>query len=612
MSAPVPSPIHVPGPDPMPRPIPAAAPWVSLGLLFAGVSLAISDAVRALAFVHGPSEAASLDLCGCLRVSEVGAPGDVPLALYWVPAYLILVWHTFIARGEGERAAAARRGVGLLVSLIAGGSLASLGWSVLMLGGVCAERLPQDAINVGLLSLFPLGLARRPGLPAALERIAALLIFITVTGVTFQLALIAGARQQRATDKTLAEAAESVAETALRFRWVELPPVTLPAPSADVPVDRFDPSDGPLEATVRVVLFADATSPVSRGMEERLTELRERYSDRVRFIYKQLPEDPTCNSVYKGPARTEACPAARAQVCAARQNLALAYRERLVRHVGRFGPVGLTTIAAESGLDIPRFKGCVTDESVMKEILEDESHAGFLERSGQPRGPAVYIRGRRFGVDTTLPELDAAIRAELGDIAPLPDGRWPARQRVADEPALPLGLTDMVPVRSDPTRIFWIDPIPRSRKPVGRLQALAGQPPGLVTADEAALTCKLGGARLCLQPEWVTACQGAAAEDDDRNGDLADDRIEGRPYPYGNRRREGACPGGLGTGQAGGCRTPEGVYDLVGGPAEWTLGVGGAPVRMGGGLATCQDRSPTEGPEATGAVRCCADKKDKP
>ena len=209
---------------------------------------------------------------------------------------------------------------------------------------------------------------------------------------------------------------------------------------------------------------------------------------------------------------------------------------------------------------------------------------GFLERSGQPPGPAVYIHGRRFGVDTALPDLDAAIRAELGDIAPLPDGRWPARQRVADEPALPLGLTDMVPVRSDPTRVFWIDPIPRSRKPVGRLQALAGQPPGLVTADEAALTCKLGGARLCLQPEWVTACQGAAAEDDDGNGDLADDRIEGRPYPYGNRRREGACPGGLGTGQAGGCRTPEGVFDLTGNVAEWVAdGSGGSEGATVGG-----------------------------
>jgi hypothetical protein len=54
------------------------------------------------------------------------------------------------------------------------------------------------------------------------------------------------------------------------------------------------------------------------------------------------------------------------------------------------------------------------------------------------------------------------------------------------------------------------------------------QIPGLRTSWYAAKeACEKAGKRLCTEREWVSACQGAVAVDDNKNGEYADDLIEG-------------------------------------------------------------------------------------
>jgi formylglycine-generating enzyme required for sulfatase activity len=55
-----------------------------------------------------------------------------------------------------------------------------------------------------------------------------------------------------------------------------------------------------------------------------------------------------------------------------------------------------------------------------------------------------------------------------------------------------------------------------------------------ISWEKAKAACEAAGKRLCTEPEWVAACQGAAAVDDNGNGEYADDMIEGNAYPYGD------------------------------------------------------------------------------
>jgi formylglycine-generating enzyme required for sulfatase activity len=125
-----------------------------------------------------------------------------------------------------------------------------------------------------------------------------------------------------------------------------------------------------------------------------------------------------------------------------------------------------------------------------------------------------------------------------------------------------------------------------------RARSLEGAiPQGYINADQAEAACRQAGKRLCTSDEWLSACRGS----------------EGRTYPYGGTRYDGLCndsrrrhpavelfprhpdpysminnacinqlPDSLGpTGARSGCRTPEGVYDLMGNLHEWVADADG-------------------------------------
>lgn len=115
-------------------------------------------------------------------------------------------------------------------------------------------------------------------------------------------------------------------------------------------------------------------------------------------------------------------------------------------------------------------------------------------------------------------------------------------------------------------------------------------PQGYISRVEASAACKEAGKRLCGRGEWLRACRGGP----------------GRKWPYGHGGRRGVCnnakahllsmkhgdkggrwkydehfndpslliePGFLAkAGEHEGCRTPEGVFDLVGNLHEWVDG----------------------------------------
>ena len=133
-----------------------------------------------------------------------------------------------------------------------------------------------------------------------------------------------------------------------------------------------------------------------------------------------------------------------------------------------------------------------------------------------------------------------------------------------------------------------------ANQPVGTLRVRAKSergvvPQAYVSRDDADLACRAADKRLCTNDEWQRACRGTHAT----------------KYPYGTRRRSGACndhgveplaavlhrpgsattwdfdtmndprlhlvPGGVArTGRFARCTNDLGVFDMVGNVHEWT------------------------------------------
>lgn len=178
-----------------------------------------------------------------------------------------------------------------------------------------------------------------------------------------------------------------------------------------------------------------------------------------------------------------------------------------------------------------------------------------------------------------------------------------------------------------------------TNEPVGKARVKAVSvratiPQAYVSQTDAAAACESAGKRLCTDTEWLRACKGAPATQ----------------YPYGTRRRDGACndrgaeplaaiqrgrpslatfgfdamndprlhlvPGGVArTGRFDRCSSELGIHDMVGNVHEWTASPTGT-LRGGYYLDTSSlgegcdyaagGHDPSYRDYSTG-FRCCAD-----
>lgn len=114
-----------------------------------------------------------------------------------------------------------------------------------------------------------------------------------------------------------------------------------------------------------------------------------------------------------------------------------------------------------------------------------------------------------------------------------------------------------------------------------------------VSSSSARALCKEVGKRLCTAEEFMRAC--------------------GETYPYGEEFDPDACNVSgkiVETGSFSGCKTKEGVYDLVGNASEWTADglIRGGDATQGKG-ATCSSKTKRFLPGPTNGFRCCTEAK---
>lgn len=540
----------------------------------------------------GCEESATVS-CDAVNTSAWSELFGVPIATLSIPFYLTLMALSVLAMRGREDARAL---------LLAGGAFATL-YSVFLayisvheLGFVCLWCMRMYSVHIAALVL-PLvagGLPSKPDLGFT-GRIGALFAVLLVLAV-------GGERVYR----TQLTGGAGVAVSATTVSLDHDPSGPAPVMSFDVTTEdgnvrklTLDPDDawaGHKDSKVAVVMFADLECPYCKRTSAEVGRLIATYGDRVLFVFKHYPMDPSCNPGVKNRMHRSACLAAKASVCAQQQGRFWAFHDLAYKNQHQLGDTYLRTYATTVGADGAVFDKCMTATDAQRVVEADAAAGAQLDIHGTPR---VFIQGRLYRSGSSAEMMATDIETALGASAADAAARAAAmRDQAKVATAIPADVPAMRTVKFG-DHSFQIDTFEAS---IQDGKAVSGKhliPAFDVDWSEAKAACEASGKRLCTEAEWVSVCQDAAAVDDNKNGEFADDMIEGRAYPYGDYHEPGRCWDDMKgdefrpvyTGEMPACVTASGVYDLTGNVEEWVGETPTSAVLLGGAWDTTNDNA---------------------
>lgn len=154
--------------------------------------------------------------------------------------------------------------------------------------------------------------------------------------------------------------------------------------STSQPIDvtsQDDPAWGIAAAPVVIVEFGDFQCPFCREAEAALRQVRQKYSDGVRFIYRDFPI---------ADIHSEAIAAAEAANCAGQQGKYWPYHDQLFVQQDNLGSDLYQSLAQSLGLEMDKFNRCLQGRLTLAEI-KDDYEAGLA--AGVSGTPTFFVNG---------------------------------------------------------------------------------------------------------------------------------------------------------------------------------------------------------------------------
>jgi protein-disulfide isomerase len=177
--------------------------------------------------------------------------------------------------------------------------------------------------------------------------------------------------------------------------------VLMDAPRVAVAVTGDDPAQGAATAPVTVVEYSDFQCPFCGRVLPTLKELRTKYGDKMRLVWKDFPLTQI---------HPQAFLAAQAGNCAREQGKFWEYHDRLFANQQALQPDLLKKYATEVGMDAAKFNECL-DSSKYEAKVQESLAAGT--RLGITSTPTVYINGRMINGAQSIDVFQAIIDDEL-------------------------------------------------------------------------------------------------------------------------------------------------------------------------------------------------------
>ena len=160
------------------------------------------------------------------------------------------------------------------------------------------------------------------------------------------------------------------------------------------------PALGPLGAPITIVEFSDFQCPACAQLAKTLREVKAKYGDGVRLVYRQFPLEQTHPLAKKG---------AEASLCAEEQNHFWEFADLTFETQNALKQEDLKAKAAKLGLDGAAFDKCLASGKYAPKILQDERDAFSLAAST----PSIFINGRYFPGAVSLEEISKVIAEEM-------------------------------------------------------------------------------------------------------------------------------------------------------------------------------------------------------
>jgi protein-disulfide isomerase len=162
------------------------------------------------------------------------------------------------------------------------------------------------------------------------------------------------------------------------------------------------PAFGPADAKVTLVEFSDFQCPFCSRAANVVSQVKEKYGDRVRFVFRQFPL-----SFHK-----QAHLAAQASLAAHAQGKFWEYHDKLFADQTALDRAGLEASAKAVGLDMGKFKKALDDSSYADAVDSDHKLGQEVAVDGTP---TVFINGKRAKNPTDFAAISAEIDALLNE-----------------------------------------------------------------------------------------------------------------------------------------------------------------------------------------------------
>lgn len=161
------------------------------------------------------------------------------------------------------------------------------------------------------------------------------------------------------------------------------------------------PSFGPENAKVTIVEFSDFQCPFCTRAANVVHQIREKYGDKVRFVFRQFPL----------PMHGDAHLAAQAALAAHQQGKFWEFHDLLFANQRALTRPSLEGYAKQVGLDVPRLEKALDDQSLKAAVDADVKLGEEVNVSGTP---TVFINGKRVANPTEFAPVAQLIDAALG------------------------------------------------------------------------------------------------------------------------------------------------------------------------------------------------------
>ncbi len=161
------------------------------------------------------------------------------------------------------------------------------------------------------------------------------------------------------------------------------------------------PSFGPANAKVTVVEFSDFECPYCSRAAEVTSQVKEKYGDKVRFVFRQFPL-----SFHKN-----AQGAAEASLAAHAQGKFWEFHDKMFENQRALDRSSLESYAADLGLNVTKFKEELDGKNHADRVKDDLEIGNKVAVQGTP---TMFVNGKRVPNPTDFAAVASAIDEALG------------------------------------------------------------------------------------------------------------------------------------------------------------------------------------------------------